>query len=201
MIRIVRPLGVATLALFFLAAFTPLPARLYTLLAVPARIGPADAIVVLAGGGMLADGELSDTSRRRAELGIDLYRGGLAPLLVLSGAIGATSESEARASLARKCGIPDAAILARTAGHTTHEEVAALGGLLRARNVRRVLLVTDAAHMRRAMRLLEDARFDVLPAPVRALDVPRQPGERIRLLHETLRESLALLYYDAAGYR
>ena len=80
-------------------------------------------------------------------------------------------------------------------------ESGSLGPLLRARGVRRALLVTDASHMRRAMRLLADAGFDVLPAPVRALDAPRQPGERIRLLHETLRESLALLYYGVAGYR
>jgi uncharacterized SAM-binding protein YcdF (DUF218 family) len=197
----VRLLGIATLALFFLAAFTPLPVRLYHLLAVTARIGPADAIVVLAGGGVRADGELSDTSRRRAALGIELYRDGLAPLLVLSGAVGWRSESAARAALAGQCGVPDAAIIARTAGHTTHEEVATLGPLLRARGARRVLLVTDASHMRRARRLLADAGFDVLPAPVHALDATRQPGERIRLLHETLRESLALLYYGVAGYR
>ncbi|TMQ23703.1 MAG: YdcF family protein [Candidatus Rokuibacteriota bacterium] len=201
MTGVVRPLGIATLVLFFLAAFTPLPVRLYDMLAIPARIGPADAIVVLAGGGVLSDGELSDTSRRRAALGIELYRDGLAPLLVLSGAVGWRSESAARAALAGKCGVPDTAVLARAAGHTTHEEVATLGPLLRARGVRRALLVTDASHMRRAMRLLADAGFDVLPAPVRALDAPRQPGERIRLLHETLRESLALLYYGVAGYR
>ena len=62
-------------------------------------------------------------------------------------------------------------------------------------------IVTDTSHMRRARRLLEDAGFDVLPAPVRVMDAPRQPGERIRLFHETLRESLALLYYGVAGYR
>ena len=197
----VRPLGIATLAVFFLAAFTPLPVRLYDLLAVPARIGPADAIVVLAGGGVLSGGELSDTSRRRTALGIDLYRDGLAPLLVLSGAVGWRAESTARAALAGKCGVPDAAVIARTAGHTTHEEAATLAPLLRARGVRRLLLVTDASHMRRARRLLEDAGFDVLPAPVRVMDAPRQPGERIRLFHETLRESLALLYYGVAGYR
>jgi len=197
---IVRALGVAALALFFLAAFTPLATRLYGMLVVPARIGPADAIVVLAGGGVMRDGQLSDVSRRRTALGIDLYRDGLAPLLVLSGAVGRRSESAARAALAGKCGVPDAAILALAAGHTTHEEVATLGALLRARGVRRVLLVTDGSHVRRAMRLLQDARFDVLPAPVRALDTPTQPGERILLFHETLREGLALLYYDVAGY-
>ena len=197
---IVRPLGAAALALFFLGAFTPLPTLLYERLAVPTRIGPADAIVVLAGGGVLGDGQLSDTSRRRTALGIALYRDGRAPLLVLSGALGAGAESAARAVLARTCGVADAAMLAVAAGHTTHEEVATLAALLRARGVRRVLLVTDGSHMRRAARLFEAARFEVLPAPVRGLDDPPQPGERILLFHETLREGLALLYYEVAGY-
>jgi len=197
---IVRALGVAALALFFLGAFTPLPAHLYARLAVPARVGPADAIVVLAGGGVLGDGRLSDTSRRRTAVGIDLYRDGLAPLLVLSGATRPGSESTARATLAGTCGVPGEAILAVAAGHTTHEEVATLGARLRARGVRRVLLVTDGSHMRRAARLFEVARFEVLPAPVHADDDPTQPGERILLLHETLREGLALLYYEVAGY-
>jgi uncharacterized SAM-binding protein YcdF (DUF218 family) len=197
---IVRALGVAALALFVLGAFTPLPGHLYARLAMPTRIGPADAIVVMAGGGVLGDGQLSDTSRRRTALGIELYRDGRAPLLVLSGAIGPGGESAARAAVARTCGVTDAAMLAVAAGHTTHEEAATLGALLRARGVRRILLVTDGSHMRRAMRLFEAAGFEVLPVPFGALDDPPQPGERILLFHETLREGLALLYYKVAGY-
>ena len=196
----VRLLGITTLAVFFLAAFTPLSALLYERIAIPARIGRADAIVVLAGSGVLENGELTDVSRRRTAHGIELYRDGLAPLLVLSGAAGRLSESAARAALAGKCGVPDAAILAGAAGHTTHEEVAALRPLLRARGVRRLLLVTDGAHMRRALRLLQDAGFEVLTAPVYEGNAPTRPGERIRLLRDTLRESLALIYYHMAGY-
>jgi len=200
-VTLVRALGVATLALFFVGGFTPLPTRLYERLMVPPRIGPADAIVVMAAGGPSLDGRLPDDSRRRAAYGIDLYRDGLAPLLVLSGAGGRRSESAARAALAGQCGVPEAAILAVAAGYTTHQEITSLAPQLRARGVRRVLLVTDASHIRRAMRLLEHERFDVLPAPVRAMDAPTKPGERVRMLHETLRESLALVYYAVAGYR
>ena len=197
---IVRLLGAAALGLFFLSAFTPLAGHLYDAFVVPARIGPADAIVVLAAGGVLSDGRLSDDSRRRAGVGVTLYRDGLAPLLVLSGTVGRGSESAVRAALAEQCGVPASAIIAQPSGHTTREEVAVLGALLRERGVRRILLVTDASHMRRSMRLCQDARFDVLPASVRAPGAPGKPGERIQLLHETLREAAALLYYDAAGY-
>src|SRR5438093_7273846 len=46
---IVRALGLATLALFFLGAFTPLPVFLYAMISVPVHIERADATVVLAG--------------------------------------------------------------------------------------------------------------------------------------------------------
>ena len=196
----VRALGIAALALFVLVAFTPLAVRLYGWFVVPPRIEPAEAIVVMATGGVLRDGRLSDDSRRRAAFAIDLYRNGLAPLLVLSGVTAPGSESGARAALAAECGVPTGAILAVPAGFTTHEEVATLARLLQARGVRRLLLVTDGSHMRRTMRLFADARFEVLPAPVRA-DGVSKPSGRLQLFHETLRESLALLYYAAAGYR
>jgi len=197
---IVRALGLATLALFFLGAFTPLPVFLYAMISVPVHIERADAIVVLAGGGVLASGQLTDTSLRRTVRGIALYRDGLAPLLVLSGAAGRRSEGAARAVLAGKCGVPDTAILASSAGHTTHEEVAVLRPLLRARGVRRLILVTDGAHMRRAMGLVRDAGFDVVAAPVAEVAAPTQPEPRLRLLRAALREGVALVYYHIAGY-
>jgi uncharacterized SAM-binding protein YcdF (DUF218 family) len=197
---LVRALGITALAVFALAAFTPLAGRLYGWFVVPSRIEPADAIVVMAAGGVRRDGRLSDDSRRRAAFAIDLYREGLAPLLVLSGLTAPGSESGARATLAGECGVPPSATLAVPAGFTTHEEVATLAPLLRARGVRRVLLVTDGSHMRRTLGLFAHARFEVLPAPVRA-DGASKPSGRLQLFHETLRESLALLYYAAAGYR
>jgi len=197
---IVRTLGLATLALFFLAAFTPLPVFLYEMITVPVHIERADAIVVLAGSGVMLSGQLTDSSLRRTVRGIALYRDGLAPLLVLSGAAGRTSESAARSVLAGKCGVPDTAILASSAGHTTHEEIAALQPLLKARGVRRLILVTDGAHMRRAMGLVRDAGFEVLAAPVSEVETPTRPEPRLRLLRAALRESLALVYYHIAGY-
>src|SRR2546422_711153 len=119
---IVRALGLATLALFFLGAFTPLPTLLYEMITVPVHIERADAIVVLAGGGVLASG------------------------------------------------------------------------------VRRLILVTDGTHMRRAMGLARDAGFDVLAAPVSEVETPTHPEPRLRLLRAALREGLALVYYHIAGY-
>lgn len=198
---VVRVLGTATLALFLLAAFTPLATVVDRAVGVPPRIEPADAIVVLATGGVLPDGQLADASLRRAVRGITLHRAGLAPLLVLSGASGQRrSESAARAALARACAVPDAAVLAVTSGTTTREEAATFRSLLQPRGVRRLLLVTDASHMRRARGLFQAAGFDVLPAPVYPVDAPTQPEQRLRLLRDALRESVGLAYYHVAGY-
>jgi uncharacterized SAM-binding protein YcdF (DUF218 family) len=197
---VVRALGMGTLALFLLAAFTPLSTVVYGAISVPAHVERADAIVVLAGGGVLPHGQLSDASLRRAARGIALYRDGLAPLLVLSGAAGRRSEGAARALLAAKCAVPEAAVLAAATGHTTHEEVAALRPLLQARGVRRLILVTDGTHMRRARGLVRGAGFEVLAAPVSEVEAPTKPQARLQLLRATLREGLALAYYRIAGY-
>src|SRR5260370_3202382 len=196
---IVRSLGLATLALFFLAAFTPLPAVLYEMITVPIHIERADAIVVLAGGGVLASGQLTDTSLRRTVRGIALYREGLAPLLVLSGGAGRRSEGAARSVLAGRCGVPHTAIFATSAGHTTHDEVAALQPLLRARGVTRLILLTDGPHMRRAMGLVRGPGFAILAAPVAEVEAPTQPEPRLRLLRPALRDGLALLSYPLAA--
>src|SRR5438132_217232 len=108
--------GLVPVVSFFLAGSTPLPVLFYEMITVPVHIERADAIVVLAGGGVMLSGQLTDSSLRRTVRGIALYRDGLAPLLVLSGAEGRTSESAARSVLAGKCGVSDRAILASSAG-------------------------------------------------------------------------------------
>src|SRR5207253_10713172 len=104
------------------------------------------------------------------------------------------------AGLPGQGGAPDTPSPASSAGHTPHEEVAVLRPLLRARGVRRLILVTDGAHMRRAMGLVRDAGFDVVAAPVAEVAAPTQPEPRLRLLRAALREGVALVYYHIAGY-
>ena len=74
-----RIAGAAGVAGFLVIAFTPLPNALDRWLTIPARIEPADAIVVLAAG-LNSDEILSNSSMRRALRGITLYKLGLAPL-------------------------------------------------------------------------------------------------------------------------
>jgi uncharacterized SAM-binding protein YcdF (DUF218 family) len=197
-----RAVGAAAGVLFLLAAFTPLPGLLSRALARAGPLGPAAAIVVLGGGGVRADGSLSDTSLRRTLYGLDLYQAGLAPLLVLAGPPSQGHvEAEARAALARRCGVPAAALLTAPDGRTTHEEAVTIARLLHPRGLRRIILVADAEGMRRAAGAFERQGFEVLPAP--AADAPAlaaNPEERLDVMRRVVMEALALVYYRAAGY-
>jgi uncharacterized SAM-binding protein YcdF (DUF218 family) len=200
--RISRLLGLAGVTLFLTAAFTPLPNILIRWLGTPARLGSAEAVVVL-GGGVARDGVLSDPSMRGALRGMVLHRKGLAPLLLLSGPGRGEgpAEAEVRAELARALGISPEVILTESEAQTTREEAVNSGAILRERGVRRILLVTGSHHMARAQRLFERAGFEVLAAPTDEVSSEASsPEGRLRLMRQTLQELLARLYYRAAGY-
>lgn len=185
--------------LFALTGFTALPNRLADTLSLPPVIAPADAVIVLAGGGVSRQGVLSGVSFRRAVYGVALHREGWAPLLVLSG--GGRGEGGARAALARRLKVPAEAMLTVASGHTTREEATQMERLLQPRGVRKILLVTDVQHMIRAKALFERVGFEVLPAP--ALDgtgSAERPQGRLDLFYRTLQELVALQYYRLAGY-
>jgi uncharacterized SAM-binding protein YcdF (DUF218 family) len=196
--------GLMGVALFLLSAFSPLSNVLYRWSASPSNVQPADAIVVL-GAHIAENGQLSAESLRRALRGITLYRAGLAPIIVFSGIpnqdVPGPSEAAVRAKLARELGIPAEAILIEERAYTTREEADRVRQTLHGRGARRVLLVTDPQHMRRAAALFEQLGFQVRPA---AADYPRSaatsPEGRLRLMRETLGELLSLTYHRLAGY-
>src|SRR5712692_10337343 len=125
--RGLRFLGAVGLLLFAAAAFTPLANNLNAWMAGSPTLEPSDAIVVLGRGGADTDGVLTNRSLRRVLRGVDLYRNGLASLLVLSGS---GDETRARSSLARGLGVPAAAILSPASARTTREETEELRKLL-----------------------------------------------------------------------
>lgn len=198
---LLRIVGLATIVLFLLAGFSPFPNVLSDWAAVPARIEPAGAIVVL-GAGLSGPGILSNTSLRRALSGITLYHQGLAPLLVFSGPTSTQDGEEARirADMAHLFGVPRAAILTEATAQTTREEVMRLADLLQPRGVDHILLVTSAEHMLRSRRLFELAGFRVLPAPVEEGSYALKPEARLHLMRYVTQEFLARLYYRAVGY-
>jgi uncharacterized SAM-binding protein YcdF (DUF218 family) len=196
-----RFIGLVSITVFLLTAFTPLPNALAEWSRVHADLQAADAIVVLASS-VDAKGTLSTKSLRRAVEGMVLYQKKLAPVVVLSGPANRAGvvEAHVRAELAHTLGIPAAAIITETTARTTREEAMRLAELLQPRGVRRILLVTDTFHMPRSLRFFEQEGFVVHPAPVDDLAQAGGPESRLKLMRELAQEFLARLYNHVAGY-
>ena len=196
-------LGALVTSLLLVSAFTP-AVNLLAYWRAPARVlEPADAIVVLGEGGITESGRLSHPSLQRITEAIDLYRQGLAPILVVSGSPSraARTEAEARAQIARASGIAPEAVLALGPAHTTREEAQAARALLEPRGARRIILVTDGASMARSAGAFQKVGFTVTPSyGVPILRWGGGPGARLRLLQETLIEMLASAYYRLQGW-
>ena len=140
------------------------------------EIPQADAIVVL-GGGMGFNKDASPYpemwgSADRVWHAARLYKAGKAPLVVISGRENGDPTQELLLGL----GVPAEAIVDEDASGNTEENARNVIGLLGAGDAagaegaddgarRRVLLVTSAWHMRRALWNFRKAPFDVVPAP------------------------------------
>ncbi len=190
-----RLLGLAGLVVFATMAFTPLANYINIRMAGVARLEPSDAIVVLGRGGADSDGILTNRSLRRVVRGIDLYRQGLAPLLVFSGSL---EETRGRGNVARALGVPGPAILSAPPARTTREEAEEIRKLLLPLGKKSVLLVSDPIDMPRARALMERAGFTVRPAPT-AASGPSQPEARLGLVRELLIELAAWTFYRVTG--
>jgi uncharacterized SAM-binding protein YcdF (DUF218 family) len=110
------------------------------------------------------DGTASRQLRRRVALGVELYRAGRAPLLLLSGGGAPVAESEVMAELARAAGVPATALLCEDRSRNTAENAVRSARLLRARGLRRIVLVSQRAHLFRAGMLFRLAGLDIVEA-------------------------------------
>jgi len=134
-------------------------------------MGEADAIVVL-GGATRGDthlGTLPDLNQQADRLvyAAALYKAGKAPLLVLSG--GSHGDARPEAQLMRETllvmGVPGRDMLLEGASRDTHDNALYTAVVLNGKGVRKILLVTSAFHMRRAVALFEAQGFEVVPTP------------------------------------
>lgn len=155
----------------------------------------ADAIVVL--GAAQYQGKPSPVLRARLDHAVGLYARGLAPRLVLTGGI-AEGDRESEASVSRTyvlgAGVPDSSILMENEGRTTGQSLSAVGQLLSARNLRRVVLVSDPFHLFRASLVARRNGLVVLTSPTSVEGVwgrvLRQPAY---FIGETFKAPVALV--------
>jgi len=156
-----------------------------------AELPAADAVVVL--GGMT---EPPILPRRAVEVedgfdrllhGMRLLREGKGRYLVLCGGsipmlVGAQmSEAEQMRRLALEWGVSPGEIVLEEQSRNTYENAFYARALLEERGLERILLVTSAAHMRRAVASFRRQGLEVIPAPADVFVVPR-PLSPARLL-------------------
>lgn len=129
-----------------------------------------DAIVVLAGGiyhkgSLRPSDEASDASRQRTACGADLWHRSVAPKLLLTGGDATVlrtgpAESHEMKRWAVRLGVPESVIVVEEHSRTTYENALHTKAML---GSARILLVTAAYHMPRAVGLFEKQGFTVTP--------------------------------------
>jgi uncharacterized SAM-binding protein YcdF (DUF218 family) len=126
----------------------------------------ADAILVL--GRELADDRPTAVFRARLDHGAELWRAGLAPVVVVSGGLTGTatrSEAEAGCDYLIERGLPADAVRAESSSRFTLENLFNVRETARREGWRGLLLVSDPLHLARASTLARGLSLDIACSP------------------------------------
>ena len=126
----------------------------------------ADAAVVL--GAAVWSDEPSPVFKERINHAVELYRRGRVRKIIFTGARGSSNEpaeSVAARAYAAERGVPASAILLETKSHTTYQNLLYAKRVADVNGLRRVLIVSDPMHMRRAMSMARDLGLEARPSP------------------------------------
>ena len=140
----------------------------------------SDAIVVL--GAAQYVGRPSPVLRARLDHALGLWERGMAPRLIFTGGTGAgdtTSEAAVSRVYAMKHGVPDTAILLENEGRTTRESLAAVSSIMRTRQLRTAILVSDPFHMLRLRILSAQYGVDASTSPTKTSPISANRGQSI----------------------
>jgi uncharacterized SAM-binding protein YcdF (DUF218 family) len=156
------------------------------------ELNSADAIVVF--GAAEYDGRPSPVFRARLDHANDLFRKGLAPLVITTGGAAAdpkfTEGGVGHDYLMRK-GVPESALIAETQASDTAESAERVGVIMRTNHLASCIAVSDAYHVFRIRKLLEHQKVQVFLAP-RPDSRPRSIWQRSLAL---LREGMSYLLW------
>ena len=185
----------------------------------------ADAIVVLSGGATAAEPplpfiELGGPTANRLLYAAKLYRDGKAPLVILSGGQlpwdkGLPPQSAQMAEAIEMMGVPASAIIEESESGNTYENAVRTKAILDQHSLHRIILVTSALHMPRALGLFRDQGVETFSAPTDFISVATRSGSSFpelmlalvpsaQTLDQTtqaLKELLGAAVYRIAGAR
>lgn len=145
-----------------------------------------DAAIVL--GAAVWSDEVSPVFRERINHAIDLYRTGKVDKIIFTGGQGnrdELTEAEAARDYAVENGIPEKDILIEQTSHTTYENVVNAKQLADANGLKKVLIVSDPMHMRRAIAMARDIGLDAYPSPTTTTRYRSWRSRSESLAHET----------------
>lgn len=180
------------------------------------HVPKADAIVVL--GGHTANSrqnwfEEYDPAKTttRIQRGTRLYEAQRAPLILVSGAAldGGTSEAQTMARYLKNAGVPEKNIIIEESSYTTKENAIYSAEKLKAHQAQRVLLVTSALHMARAMASFQKEGVEVVAAPVAPqitrpndswLSIWKPSFQTLNASRSIIKEYVGLLVYWLRGW-
>jgi len=157
---------------------------------------PSDAIAVF--GAAEYDGHPSPVFRARLDHAESLYSRGIASLIITLGGDGGDQYSEG--AVGRNylvgAGVPDSDIIAETESTSTDESVRRLAVIARTNNLRRIVVVSDAAHLFRIHQICAANGLSVLTSPRPRVPIEGNTGETERMQHEILSYTLWRLHLD-----
>ena len=147
---------------------------------------PADAAIVL--GAAVWSAGLSPVFKERINHGIDLYRKGKVRKLIFTGGQGnpgESTESSAARDYALQSGVPAQDILIEEKSHTTYENVLYAKKVADTHAIRKVLIVSDPLHMKRAVLMAQDVGLVAEPSPTPSTRYQGLKSQMGLLAHET----------------
>jgi len=159
---------------------------------------PAGAIVVF--GAAQYDGRPSPVFRARLDHAFDLFRRGLAPVVIITGGFASDprfSEGGVGHDYLMHRGVSEANLIAETTGSDTALSAQRVAVIMRANHLHTCVAVSDAYHVFRIRKLLEHEGMQVQTAP-RPDSVPHSVWQRgVALLRESVSYLLWRLHTSA----
>jgi uncharacterized SAM-binding protein YcdF (DUF218 family) len=149
----------------------------------------ADAAIVL--GAAVWGNQLSPVFRERVNHAINLYRSGRVRKLIFTGGQGnpgEQAESFAARQYARQSGVPAGDIFIEDRSHTTYENLLYAKSVADDHGLKKVLIVSDPLHMKRAMVMAGEMGMEAYPSPT--------PTTR----YQSVKSQVGLLAYETFYY-
>lgn len=157
--------------------------------------GPGDAIVVM--GAAQYVGRPSPVLRARLDHAFDLWKHDTTRRVILTGGRGdgdTTSEAEVGSVYLARRGIPRRSMMLERHGRSSEESLDAVADLVRDRELKRVILVSDPFHMFRLEVLSWQRDLEVVSSPTRTSPIAANKAETaVRVLGESVKVIATLL--------